>query len=144
MIALMAAAVLFASAQNVAAPSDASAPKPLQISEEAMKFVAVDDMKGLFKLIAKHMPMKADELEAIRTKMVDMRKALPGKVGKILGYAFVSECRKSDVLVRYTFVEKREKSVVRWQFLFYRPRNTWQMLSFFMDEDMNALFLPCT
>ena len=144
MIALMAAVVILAGAQNTAAPAANAVPDPRQISEEAMKFVVADDMKGTFKVIARHMPMKSDELESIRTKMVDMRKALPEKVGKILGYAFISECRKSDVLVRYTFVEKREKSVLRWQFLFYKPRNTWQMLSFFMDEDMNALFLPCT
>jgi len=144
MIALLAAVVVLAGAQNAASPAAKAVPDPRQISEQAMSFVAADDMKGMFKLIALHMPMKSDELEAIRTKMVDMRKTLSERTGRILGYAFISECRKSEILVRYTFVEKREKSVVRWQFLFYKPRNTWQMLSFFMDEDMNSLFMPCT
>jgi hypothetical protein len=143
MIALMAAVIVLASAQNAAAPSAKAVPEPRQISDEAMASVAADDMKGLFKVIARHMPMKPDELDAIRVKMVDMREALPGKVGKVLGYAFISECRKSDILVRYTYVEKREKSVVRWQFLFYKPRSTWQMLFFYMDEDLGALFQPC-
>ena len=143
MIALMAAAVLFASAQNVAAPSVTSAHEPRQIAEEAMKFVVANDMKRLFELLARHMPMKPEELAAIHTKMVDLRKPMADRVGKALGFTFISECRRSDLLVRYTFVEKREKSVVRWQFTFYKPRTTWLLTYFFMDEDLNALFQPC-
>lgn len=144
MISLIAAVAVLVSAQNAASPSVKAVAEPRQISEEAMAFVAVDDMKGLFKVIALHMPMKAEELDAIRTKMLETRKTLSNRVGKILGYAFIAECRKSDILVRYTYIEKREKSVVRWQFLYYKPRNTWLMTFFYMDEDLNSLFVPCT
>lgn len=144
MISLIAAVAVLVSAQNAASPSVKAVAEPRQISEEAMALVAADDMKGLFKVIALHMPMKTEELDAIRTKMLDTRKTLSSRVGKILGYAFIAECRKSDILVRYTYIEKREKSVVRWQFLYYKPRNTWLMTFFYMDEDLNSLFVPCT
>jgi hypothetical protein len=143
MITLMATLALLAGAQN-AAPAVASAVlEPRQIAENAMKFVAVNDMKGLFELIARHMPLAPEELEKIRVNMVEQRKAIPGSLGKSLGYAFISECRKSDFLVRYVFVEKREKNVMRWQFIFYKPRTTWHMSHFYWDQDTNSLFAPC-
>ena len=144
MIRLLAMVAVLASAQNAATPTGAPAVfEPRQISENAMKFVAANDMKGLFELIARHMPLAPEELEKIRVKMVEQRKAIPGLLGKSLGYAFISECRKSDFLVRYIFVEKREKNVMRWQFIFYKPRTTWQMTHFYWDQDTNSLFAPC-
>jgi len=141
MIELMVMLGIFASVQNAAAP--AAAPEPRQIAEDAMKFVVANDMKGLFELIGRHMPMKAEELETIHTKTLEARKVLPEQAGKVLGYAFISECRRSDIFVQFTFVEKREKAAVRWQFLFYKPRNTWQMTYFFFDQDLKALFASC-
>ena len=143
MIAVLAIVAVLAGAQNTASPSAAAVPEPRQISEEAMKFVVDNDINRLFELLARHMPMKSAELDGIRTKMVDARKPLADRVGKSLGYTFISECRRSDILVRYTYAEKREKSVVRWQFIFYKPRTTWILTYFFMDEDLNSLFQPC-
>ena len=143
MISILAIVAVLAGAQNTASPSTAALPEPRQISEEAMKYVVDNDIKHLFELLTRHMPMKPAELEGIRTKMVDARKPMTERVGKVLGYTFISECRKSDILVRYTYAEKREKSVVRWQFIFYKPRTTWMLTYFFMDEDLNALFQPC-
>jgi hypothetical protein len=144
MIALMAMIAVFASAQNAAAPATTAVFEPRQISEEAMKFVADNDMKGLFEHIGRHMPIEKKELEATRLNFIEQRKQLNGTIGKGVGYAFIGECRKSDLLVRLTYVEKREKSVVRWLFIFYKARNTWQITNFFMDQDMNAVFLSCT
>lgn len=144
MIPLLATVVLLASAQNVAKPSVAAGPEPRQIAEDAMKLVVADDVKGLVSLIGRHMPMEKDQLDDLREKLVPQRKEVAKMLGKSLGYAFISECRKSDVLIRYTYVEKREKNVVRWQYIFYKPRTTWQLAFFFWDQDANSLFLPCT
>jgi len=143
MIALLAAVVVLASAQNVAAPPVNALPEARQLAEDAMKLVAANDLEGLFAHIGKHMPMKKEELDAIHAKFVELRKPLPEAVGKVLGYSLIGECRKSDVLVRYTFIEKREKSVVRWYFILYKPRNAWHFTNFYMDQDVNALFQPC-
>lgn len=143
MIALLAAVVVLASAQNTVAPPANALAEPRQMAEDAMKLVAANDFNGLFVHIGKHMPMKKAELDAIQAKFAELRKPLPEAVGKVLGYSFINECRKSDVLVRYTFIEKRERSVLRWYFILYKPRNTWHFTNFFMDQDVNALFQPC-
>jgi len=108
-----------------------------------MKYVAADDMKSLFSLIATHMPMDREALDKIRDSSIDQRKKIPSVLGKSLGTALIRECRLTDFLVRLVYVEKREKNVIRWQFIFYKARNVWTMSSFIWDDNMNSLFAPC-
>ncbi len=119
--------------------------EPRQLAEEAMEYVARDDMKGLFAFIQKHMPMEKEELTKIRDNTIAQRKKLPAAVGPYVGYAFISECRKANIVSRVIFVEKRAKHLVRWQFMFYKPREKWQMNSFKWDADgaTEVLFEPC-
>lgn len=131
-------------------PSLASTPgaapdgnSPRLLAEQAMKFVASEDMKGLFAFIGKHMPIPKDELKTIHEATVTQRKALTARGGAYLGYGFVEECRRSDFLVRVTYAEMRAKDFIRWQFIFYKPRGTWQISSFFWDSKTTEVFLPC-
>jgi len=136
---------LIASTQILGAPLNSEPVlEPRQIADDAMKFVAADDMKGLFVLITRHMPLGRDELEKLRDSSIEQRKKIPAVIGKSMGFAFIKECRVSDFLVRLVYVEKREKNVLRWQFIFYRSRNVWTMVSFVWDENVNSLFLPCS
>ena len=94
MIKLMAMLTLLASAQNAVAPAPAAAAsEPRQIADNAMQFVAANDMKGLFELIGRHMPMDPKDLDKSRANIVEQRKRIPDALGKSLGYAFISECR---------------------------------------------------
>jgi hypothetical protein len=144
MTKLLVVLAVLASTQNAATPtSAATASEPRQIAESAMKFVAIDDMKGLFEFIGRHMPMERSELNKIRDATIEQRKKMPGALGKSLGFAFISECRRSEILSRVIYVEKREKNVVRWQFVFYKPRATWAMSAFNWDVNHESLFEPC-
>ena len=144
MIKSLAVLALLASAQILAAPlKPEPVVEPRQLGDAAMKFVAADDMKGLFAFITKHMPMDRAELNKLRDSSIEQRRKIPGVLGKPLGFAFIRECRLSDILVRVDYVEKREKNVIRWQFIFYRARNVWSMVSFKWDDNVNLLFEPC-
>ena len=122
----------------------AAAPEPRQIAENAMKFVAAEDMKGLFEFIGRNMPMEGDELRKIRDSIVSQRKGIGAVLGKPMGFAFISECRRSDILARLLYAEKREKNVMRWEFIFYKARNVWTMSSFHWDNNLQGLFEPCS
>jgi len=142
---LLAMFVLLASAQIAAAPPKPDAvAEPRKLGDEAMKYVAADDMKGLFAFITRYMPMERLELNKQRDSSIEQRRKIPAVLGKSLGFSFIRECRLSDVLVRVDYAEKREKNVIRWQFVFYRPRNAWSMVSFNWDDKVNLLFEPCS
>jgi hypothetical protein len=143
---LMALAVL-ASSTNSAAPATGAAatagPEPRLIADKAMQYVAAEDLKGLFDYIGRNMPMERKELIAIRDGIIEQRKKVGVELGKPMGFAFIGECRRAEILVRLIYAEKHEKQVMRWEFVFYKPRNTWIMTYFHWDMDLQRLFEPC-
>lgn len=144
MIKLLAMLAFLASVQGSTAPPKPEPGGPRQLADEAMKFVAAEDMKGLFASIAAHMPSSDREtIDSIRDNSIDQRKKLSAALGKSLGTVFVRECRLSDLLVRIVYIEKREKNALRWQFIFYKAREAWVISSFNWDANLDSLFARC-
>lgn len=141
---VMSVVVLF-SAQGSTQVQSAAPGEPRQIAEAAMEYVAREDMNGLFEFIRKNMPMDKDELDKLRDNTISQRKQLPKAIGAYVGYAFISECRRANTLSRVTLVEKRAKHVVRWYFVFYKPRDKWQINSFKWNAEgiTDDIFAPC-
>lgn len=141
---VMSVVVLFA-AQGSTQTQAVTPGEPRQIAEAAMEYVAREDMNGLFEFIRKNMPMNKDELDKIRDTTITQRKQLPQAIGAYVGYAFISECRKANTLSRVLMIEKRAKHGVSWQFIFYKPRDRWQIDSFKWDasETPATMFTPC-
>jgi hypothetical protein len=138
----LASPLAIASTQK-ASPAAPAAGEPRQLTEPAMKLLAANDIEGMFAHIQAHMPLEAAELNKIRDTTVTQRKTLDATLGKYLGYAFIGECRKSDLLSRVTYVEKRAKNFVRWEFVLYKPRDRWQISAFYWDTKHAELFAPC-
>jgi hypothetical protein len=119
-------------------------PEPRQLAEEAMSFVAIDDMTGFIAMVRRKMPMPAGELDKLEATLRSQRKEVVSKLGKSLGYVLVNECHRAGVLLRLIYAEKREKNVLRWQFIFYKPRDKWLWSYFYWDSDPQQLFAPCS
>jgi hypothetical protein len=118
--------------------------EPRQVAEEAMGFIAMDDMAGFMAMVRRKMPMPAGDIEKIEATLKSQRKEVISKLGKSLGYALVNECHRTDMLLRLIYAEKREKNVLRWQFIFYKPRDKWLWSYFYWDGDAQQLFAPCS
>lgn len=141
--------VLFAWLVAVPAHADSQnpppvGPQPRQLAEEAMSYIAADDISGFVALVKRKMPMPAADIEKVESTLKSQRKEVISKLGKNLGYVFVSECRRADTVLRLIYAEKREKNVLRWQFIFYKPRDKWQWSYFYWDADPQQLFAPCS
>jgi hypothetical protein len=117
--------------------------EPRQIAEEAMAFITADDMSGFIAMVRRKMPMPAGEIEKVDENLKSQRKEVTAKLGKILGFALVSECRRADFLLRLIYAEKREKNALRWQFIFYKARDKWQWVHFNWDSDTPQMFASC-
>lgn len=121
----------------------ADAETPRQLAEQLMKFVVADDMPGLFSYMGVVSGIDKAQLDSSRDDIVQQRKALRSKLGKILGSAFVSECRRGDTLTRLMFAEKRAKVPMRWRFIFYRAQDKWQLIYFYWDDKIPEFFESC-
>ena len=141
LLSLLVGPVVLASSQSVQPAAGANEPKVL--ADKAMRYLASNDLKGMFNYIQTIMPIEQAELDKIRETSITQRKMFPSTLGAYVGYAFISECRKIEQISRVIFIEKREKNFIRWEFVFYKPRDKWQISSFYWDTKHAEVFAPC-
>jgi hypothetical protein len=105
-----------------------------------MDRLTAGDETGALELLRPHLLVPKSEFDQTRDTTIKNRKMVKDRFGKIVGYKFIREERVSDFLIRFTYVEKRSKHLMRWQFTFYRPGAAWQLNSFSWDDNVAALF----
>ncbi len=141
LLALLSSPGVFASAQSSLPAATVSEPKVL--ADKAMKYLASNDIKGMFAFVHSIMPMTKDEMDKILDTTLSQRKTFNSTIGEYVGYAFISECRKFDQVSRVIFIEKRTKNFIRWEFVFYKPKEKWQLSAFYWDNKNAEIFASC-
>lgn len=125
------------------APPTSSGTEPRALAERVMRYLPSDDIKGLFAFAHTLMPADKSEMDKFRDTTISQRKALDATIGPYVGFAFIGECRKSEQVSRVTFIEKRTKNYLRWEFIFYKPKDKWQLSAFYWDNKNAEIFAAC-
>ena len=60
--------------------------------------------------------------------------------GNSVGFELVREIKLGSSLARYVYLHKFEKSVLRWQFDWYRAADHWRIVYFNFDDKARDLF----
>ena len=110
-------------------------------TESVMKQVATGNLKGGFEqLSAAYTAIPKVEVDGIVSQALLQVPVMEARFGKSIGHEFVSENRVGSSVVRYAYLQKFEKHAIVWQFVFYRPTNSWILNSFkFTDSALGAL-----
>jgi hypothetical protein len=93
-----------------------------------------------FVLIGSQWPFPVAELEQVQEQAEKNQVFVEERFGQPCGYRLVKEEVVPEVCLRYTYVIKYEKHLVRWQFVFYKAKDRWQLDSFKWDDSIEALF----
>lgn len=110
------------------------------LCEGFLQHAIAGDTVEAFSLVAPHFPIPETELSALNLQVTKQLGIISSRFGKVLGVVFVREESVQDVLLRYTFIQKFENTVIRWVFVFYKPHDTWIMNNLSFDDQVPALF----
>jgi hypothetical protein len=122
-------------------------PPPLQnvaatrkLADAAMALIADDKIHEAMALLRPYWPIKSAEIDVAEEKTISTRNAVADRFGQFVGVSFVREDDVSDFLIRYIYVEKREHHILRWIFIFYRPKDVWVLNAELFDDNIQAFF----
>ena len=62
------------------------------------------------------------------------------RFGSAINYDFVKREAVGDSLLRYVYLQKFEKHVMSWHFIFYKPKDVWQLDAWSFDDNVESLF----
>jgi len=109
-------------------------------SEAVINHVAKGQIEEAFVLIGSQWPFPVAELKPVQEQAEKNQVFVKERFGQPCGFRLVKEEIVSEVCLRYTYVAKYEKHLIRWQFVFYKAKDRWLLNSFNWDDAIDALF----
>ncbi len=112
----------------------------LRVCDEFMKMFAAGKIEKGFELLKPYSVIPEKEFTDAVNQSVNQLGLIGNRIGKIVGYELIREETVKDTLVKYTYIAKYEKHVIRCIFMFYRPGEKWIFNRFNFDDNVDELF----
>ena len=111
-----------------------------KLAESVMNDVGNGKMKEGLERLREYIVFPISEFE-VQMNNIDMQiPIMRQRFGKSLDYDFVSEERVGTSLVQYVYLQKFERHVMVWRFIFYKPKNEWMLNTFYFNDQVRSLF----
>jgi len=132
--------LFFASPQSSATEALSDEAEMRRLTEAVMQSVSSNLWKeGLLQL----RPYTLNPVAEFDSELGQVELQVPviaQRFGQAIGYDFVERHELGDSLMRYDYVQKFEKHVMSWHFIFYKPKDRWLLNSWSFSDDIEQLF----
>jgi len=108
--------------------------------EEFMKLVVVDEVDAAFQLLKPYWLFPENEWTQVQIETNQKMEMIEPRFGDSLGYVFVREEIVKDTVLRLIYIQMRERHLIRWRFVFYKPNDMWILNACKWDDNIEALF----
>ena len=108
--------------------------------EEFMKLIGVDEVDEAFQVLKPYWIFPENEWTQLQIETNQDMAMVEPRFGQSLGYDFVREEIVEDTVLRLTYIQKRERHLTRWIFVFYKPYDRWILNACLWDDEIVALF----
>jgi hypothetical protein len=111
-----------------------------KLTDQVMAKVASGDFNGGFNLMKPYLVIPESEFNVMLEQARLQLPAIQGRFGKIVGIEFISEKMVGKSLLQIVQIQKFEKHIMRWRFIFYNPEGKWVLDTFNWDDNIRSLF----
>jgi hypothetical protein len=111
-----------------------------KLCEAFVQSVIAGKTDDAFKSIKPYMPVPENEFGMLHLQTVKQLGMVEPRFGAAVGYEFVKEEAMHDSVVMYTYIQKFERHIIRWMFIFYKPKDKWLLNAFTWDDKIHELF----
>ena len=111
-----------------------------KVTDQVMAKVATGDFQGGLILIKPYTIIPESEFNVMLEQAKLQLPAIQGRFGKTVGSEFISEKMVGKSLLQIVHIQKFEKHIMRWRFIFYNPQGKWVLNTFNFDDKIHSLF----
>lgn len=108
--------------------------------DKVMQQVAKGEHAKALDMLRPYSLQPADEFKATAEASQASRAQHALRYGKPIGYAFVSQRKVADSVLRLLYMEKTEKHALPWAFIFYKTPKGWMLSSFGWNDRLPQFF----
>jgi len=109
-------------------------------TEEFMKLAGAGKVDEALERMEPYWVFSATEWTQVQLQTTKQMALVEPRFGKTLGYELVREEMVKDTILRLTYIQKQERHLIRWKFVFYKPDDKWLLNVLAWDDELEALF----
>jgi hypothetical protein len=111
-----------------------------KLTDQVMAKVVSGDIEGGLLLTKPYVIIPESEFNVMLEQTKLQLPAIQGRFGKVLGAEFIKEKAAGKSLLQIVQIEKFEKHIMRWVFVFYCPDGKWVLNTFNFDDKIQLMF----
>jgi hypothetical protein len=111
-----------------------------KLCENFVQLMVKGETNKAFEAIKPFWPLPESEIATLQMQTTSQLNTVAPRFGGIVGYEFISEEKVGNFILRYTYVVKYQKHIIRWVFILYKPQNAWVINIVKFDDNIKALF----
>ena len=111
-----------------------------KICDKFMQKIVVGKIEAAFSIIEPYFPIPESEFSSIIIQTIKQLGMSEQRFGNPIGYEFIEGEEISEILIKYTYLEKFDRHAICWMFIFYKPQEKWLVNHFVWDDNIQALF----
>jgi hypothetical protein len=111
-----------------------------KLTDQIMAKVASGDIEGGLLMMKPYLIIPESEFNVMVEQSKLQLPVMQGRFGKIIGSEFIKEKSVGKSLLQIVQIQKFEKHIMRWNFIFYGPNGKWVLNTFNFDDKIHAMF----
>jgi len=111
-----------------------------KLTDQVMYKVAAGDIEGGLLLMKPYLIIPESEFNVMLEQTKLQLPTIQGRFGKVVGAEFIKEKTVGKSLLQIIQIQKFEKHIMRWNFMFYSPNGKWVLNSFNFDDSIRSMF----
>ena len=112
----------------------------LALTDAVVSEVAAGELERGLRLMAPYAIVPESEFEVAIEQARIQFPSLLARVGNPIGHEFICEKEAGQSFYKVIQVVKYEKHMVRFRFVFYKPKDYWVLNTYYFDDRIEALF----
>ena len=133
--------IIFAICMSARAADSLSDKEAAQtLAESVMEGVSKGKFKEGLSKLRPYTVVPVAEFDVQMGKMDMQIPAIAQRFGRSIGYDFVEEEQLGESLIQYVYLQKFEKHVMVWRFIFYKPKDKWLLNTWYFNDQVEPLF----
>jgi hypothetical protein len=111
-----------------------------KLTDQVIAKVASGDFNGGLILLKPYVIIPESEFNVMLEQTKLQLPTIQGRFGKTVGSEFISEKMVGKSLLQIVQIQKFEKHIMRWRFIFYNPGGKWVLNTFNFDDKIQSVF----
>lgn len=111
-----------------------------QFTSRAVMLIGQKRYAPAMEMIGNALNTTKDGILKLQMDVAQQLASVEPRYGQALDHFLYREDMREDTFYRLEYVVKQEKHITRWVFIFYKPKDRWQLNNFEWDDNIKKIF----